>query len=74
MSFTLNIFTHRHGCIIHRIIGMRFIFRPIEEILKMIEDGNNQEFGMDRLKCLKKMLPDTSEVKISQHLFSAFID
>jgi len=37
--------------------------RPIEEILQMIKDGNNQDFGIDRLKCLKKMLPDSSEIE-----------
>ena len=36
--------------------------RPIEKILQLIKDGNNKEFGIDRLKCLKKMLPDSSEV------------
>lgn len=48
--------------------GSRFL-RPIEEILQLIKDGNNHEFGIDRLKCLKKMLPDSNEVLHSSCLF-----
>ncbi|XP_065059363.1 inverted formin-2-like [Rhopilema esculentum] len=37
--------------------------RPTEYILNLIKEGNNKEFEIDRLKCLKKMLPDSSEIE-----------
>ena len=38
------------------------VYRPANEIVDMIRTGNSKDFDVDRLKCMKKLLPDNNEV------------
>jgi hypothetical protein len=36
---------------------------PISDYIQLIRDGKRKEIGIDNLNCLKKILPDKSDVR-----------
>jgi hypothetical protein len=44
-------------------IYLRQIKSPINDFMKLLIEGKHEAIGVDNLNCLKKILPDKSEVK-----------
>jgi hypothetical protein len=50
-------------------IYLRQIKSPINDFMKLLIEGKHTVIGVDNLNCLKKILPDKSEVKFFNIIF-----
>ncbi len=56
------------------VVFLKKIKTPIKDYLNLINDGKSKEIGIDNLSCLKKILPDKTDVDEIQAYCNEFND